>query len=178
MSAHREGRLLERWPQTKAGPFIGVHGVTWWSGGSLPLGISTKMNSTHGIQGVPVNFWDLIEWEGSFRFTYAQYYKTGKHSVFTTLLSSGLFSPLLHISTFFPFLLLFQLLPFSISLFPSANWPSQAGLGLYISGFEATSETKAKLWVWFGLRRAYWPRRVVFLGQTREVRWGEEFVWI
>lgn len=110
--------------------------------------------------------------------SHTQYYKTGKHSVFTTLLSSGLFSPLLHISTFFPFLLLFQLLPFSISLFPSANWPSQAGLGLYISGFEATSETKAKLWVWFGLRRAYWPRRVVFLGQTREVRWGEEFVWI
>lgn len=61
----------------------------------------------------------------------------------------------------------------SISLFPSTYWPSQAGLGLYISGFEATSETKAKLWVWFGLRRAQWPRHVVFLGQTRE-RWGGE----
>lgn len=73
---------------------------------------------------------------------------------------------------FFHVSFLFQL-PFSISLFPSANWPSQAGLGLYISGFEATSETKAKLWVWFGLRRAYWPRHVVFLGQTRE-RWGGE----
>lgn len=69
----------------------------------------------------------------------------------------------------------FQSFPFSfsISLFPSTYWPSQAGLGLYISGFEATSETKAKLWVWFGLRRAQWPRHVVFLGQTRE-RWGGE----
>lgn len=32
---------------------------------------------------------------------------------------------------------------------------------------------KSKLWVWFGLRRAHWPRHVVFLGQTRE-RWGGE----
>lgn len=85
--------------------------------------------------------------------------------------------PTLAYFNFFPFFLLFQLLPFSISLFPSANWPSQAGLGLCISGFEATSETKAKLWVWFGLRKAYWPRHVAFLVQTR-ARWGEVFVWI
>lgn len=80
-------------------------------------------------------------------------------------------------SSFLSFLLSFSLSHslshFSILLFPSAYWPSQAGLGLYISGFEATSETKAKLWVWFGLRRAQWPRHVVFLGQTRE-RWGGE----
>lgn len=104
-------------------------------------------------------------------FIHIEYNETGKHSVFTAFLSSGPPPPAYF--NFFPFLLLFQLLPFSILLFPSANWPSQAGLGLYISGFEATSETKAKLWVWFGLRRAYWPRRVVFLGQTRE-RWGGE----
>lgn len=69
----------------------------------------------------------------------------------------------------------FQSFPFSFStsFFPATYWPSQTGLGLYISGFEATSETKAKLWVWFGLRSAPWPQHVVFLGQTRE-RWGGE----
>lgn len=57
---------------------------------------------------------------------------------------------------------------FYLTLFLSTNWPSQAGPGLYISGFEATSETKAKLWVWFGTGRAHWPRHVVSVGQTAE----------
>lgn len=114
--------------------------------------------------------WCLGKWTLSFVYTRAAEWN------WEELLRSG--PPPLHIWNFFHFFfLLLQLLPFSISLFPSANWPSQAGLGLCISGFEATSETKAKLWVWFGLGRACWPRRVVFLGQTRE-RWGEVFVWI
>lgn len=113
-------------------------------------------------------FWELH----SFICPYTYSILKLESTVLSPLLSSGLVSPPIAFFHFFPCFLLFQL-PFSISLFPSANWPSQAGLGLYISGFEATSETKAKLWVWFGLRRAYWPRRVVFLGQTRE-RWGGE----
>lgn len=81
-------------------------------------------------------------------------------------LSSHFFASILAFPQPFP-------LPISISLFPSTYWPSQAAPSLYISGFEATSETKAKLWVWFGLRRAQWPRHVVFLVPTRE-RWGGE----
>lgn len=112
--------------------------------------------------------WCLGKWAPSFVYT-----RTTEWN-WEELLRSGPPPPPITYFNFFPF---FLLLPFSISLFPSAKWPSQAGLGLCISGFEATSETKAKLWVWFGLRRAYWPRRVVFLGQTRE-RWGEVFVWV
>lgn len=116
----------------------------------------------------------------SFLSTHTLYNKDFLNRLETAPLSPALSSssfplfPLSH-SYFLPFLLLFQSFPFSfsISLFPSTYWPSQAGPGLYISGFEATSETKAKLWVWFGLRRAQWPRHVVFIGQTRE-RWGGE----
>lgn len=172
MSVQREGRILERWPQLKLDLSLGSiesHDgrVAHYLWGSLPRWIPQMgYREPQSIFGTWVNHKAL----------------SGSHTHSIMKLESTLFSPHswvpvsfppLAYFNFFPFLLLFQLLPFSISLFPSANWPSQAGLGLYISGFEATSETKAKLWVWFGLRRAYWPRHVVFLGQTRE-RWGGE----
>lgn len=125
-------------------------------------------------------WWNVPFFSQVFLSTLILYNKVFIYRLESTLFSPALLSPYvsfypLTYSDFLSFLLLFQLLPFpfSISLFPSTNWPSQASLGLYISGFEATSETKAKLWVWFGLRIAHWPRHVVFLGQTRE-RWGGE----
>lgn len=178
MSAHREGRLLERWPQIETGPFLGVHWVTWWPGGSLSLGISSKINSTNGYRESQSNFGNWLNDKAL----------SGSHVHSMMKLESTLFSPhswvpvsflpLAYFNFFsiFAFISVVTILYLTVSFckltFPS--WPGSLYFRLW--GY-IWNKSKIMGLVW--LEESILTPACGFLRpDQREVRWGEEFVWI
>lgn len=109
-------------------------------------------------------------------FIHIEYNETGKHSVFTAFLSSGLPPCIFQLFSIFAFIsvvaILYLTLSFCKLTFP--GWPGSLYFRLW--GY-IWNKSKIMGLVW--LEESILTPACGFLRpDQREVRWGEEFVWI